>query len=249
MLDDDGMVGRLLSRREVVKWLGAAGTAAVIGDAPAVGGRRNSLLAQVPACVVVPQQMEGPYFVDEKLNRSDIRTDPADGKASAGAELALALKVASLAADGKCTPLPSVLVDIWQCDAVGIYSDVQDSRVGFDTKGRKFLRGYQTADANGMVRFTTIYPGWYPGRAVHVHFKIRTNAGGARGEEFTSQLYFDEAITDAVHALPPYRDKSGRRTLNAADGIYKNGGRELMLELSKTASGYAGTFELALRRG
>ena len=245
MQDDDRQVGRLLTRREVLAALAAAGAA---GAAGFVDGAAP-LMAQVPACVVVPAPTPGPYFVDEHLNRSDIRIDPADGKAVPGVDLDVSMRVMQIAADGRCLPLMGALVDLWQCDALGVYSDVQDSRVGFDTRGRKFLRGHQTTDAMGQVKFTTIYPGWYQGRAVHLHFKVRTAANGpAAATEFTSQLYFDEKVTDVVHALPPYAGKGRRRTMNDQDGIYAKGGRQLMLQLRKQIRGYAGTFELALTR-
>jgi protocatechuate 3,4-dioxygenase beta subunit len=126
-----------------------------------------------------------------------------------------------------------------------MYSDVGDSR--FNTKGQKFLRGYQVSDASGTVTFQTIYPGWYAGRAVHIHFKVRTNPAGSRGLEFTSQLYFDEAITDAVHAKAPYNTKGRRQTLNAADGVYRDGGRQLTLPLVAQGGGYDATFDIGVR--
>jgi protocatechuate 3,4-dioxygenase beta subunit len=244
MHDDDRPVGRLLSRREALAVLGAAGAAGIHAGL----GDHAPLLAQVPACVVVPQQTQGPYFVDERLNRSDIRSDPADGKNVPGLDLDLALKVMQIGADGRCVPLVGALVDVWQCDAAGVYSDVQDARVGFDTRGKRFLRGQQTTDGFGDVRFTTIYPGWYVGRCVHIHFKVRTPAAGGRSAtEFTSQLYFDEKVTDEVHAKPPYLEKGRRDTPNERDGIYRNGGAQLMLALRKWPRGYAGTFALALK--
>ena len=200
MDQDDRMVGRVLSRREVVSLLGLSGVAMLT----------DSLRAQAPAapsgppfCVVQPQQTEGPYFSDVMLNRTDVRSDPPSGAPKPGAALALAFNVGQLSADGVCKPLAGAHVDIWQCDALGVYSDAKDR--SFDTIGQKFLRGYQLTDASGAARFTTIYPGWYQGRAVHIHFKIRTNPKGPGGQEFTSQLYFDEAMTDRVHALEPVR--------------------------------------------
>lgn len=200
----------------------------------------------IGACVVRPQQTEGPYFVDERLNRSDIRGDPAAGSPRPGLPLQLALRVSRLSG-ASCAPLEKAVVDVWQCDALGVYSDVVDDRLGFDTRGAKFLRGYQLTDDAGVARFTTIYPGWYPGRAVHIHFKIRTQAT-ARAREFTSQVYFDEAVTDRVHAEAPYH-KPGRRRLNAADGIYRRGGSgdRLQLALAAEGAGYAGTFDVALQ--
>jgi protocatechuate 3,4-dioxygenase beta subunit len=238
MTDDHGF-GHVLSRREALALLGAAGAGTLLGSP-------SSLWAQMPPCVVVPAQMEGPYFVEERLNRSDIRRDPSDGTMTPGVPLRLSLRVSQLSAAGSCAPLASAVVDVWQCDAIGRYSDVADTRKAFDTRGRKFLRGHQVTDAGGLVEFTTVYPGWYPGRAVHVHFKVRTNPGGP-GQDFTSQLYFSEEVTDKIHAQAPYSTRGRRSTMNATDGFYRNGGSELMLRMTEQASGYHGRFELALK--
>jgi protocatechuate 3,4-dioxygenase beta subunit len=140
-------------------------------------------------------------------------------------------------------------VDIWHCDAQGIYSDVRDSN--FNTVGKKFLRGYQTTDTNGGVRFTTIYPGWYPGRTVHIHFKTRTDPKTMQTYEFTSQFYFDDAVTDKVHEQPTYVKKNLRssRTRNEEDSIFRNGGNQLMLKLVKMDQGYTGRFDVGLEMG
>lgn len=236
MENDDVTVGRILSRREVLEALGAAGVVALTG--PIAFAQSN-----VPRCVVVPAQTEGPYFVDEKLNRSDVRPDPSDGKVSEGTPLDVSFRVFQLG--GTCTPLAGAMVDIWQCDALGIYSDVKDAT--FNTVGQKFLRGHQITGKDGLVNFRTVYPGWYPGRAVHIHFKIRTNPGGASGTEFVSQVYFDEAVNDAVFKTAPYSAHKGQRRLNHEDGIYKSGGKDLMLNVKRSGSAYAGTFELALK--
>src|SRR5439155_11042819 len=121
------------------------------------------------------------------------------------------------------TPLTGALVDIWHCDGLGSYSDIAMQ----STQGQRFLRGYQTTDGNGIAQFVTIYPGWYMGRAVHIHVKVRTNPAGSAGLEFTSQMFFDESLTDAVHAQPPYSAKGRRDTLNAADGIFLGGGNQV----------------------
>ena len=199
--------------------------------------------AQAPAgCVVRPQQTEGPYFVDERLNRADIRSDPATGTVKPGAPLEIVFRVSDLRG-GRCVPLGGAMVDVWHCDAQGAYSDVRDS--ANDTQGQRFLRGYQLTDAGGIARFTSIYPGWYEGRAVHVHFKIRTAPAAERGREFTSQLYFDDALTEQVHAQPPYV-RRGRRVPNHSDGLFRRGGRELILDVTKADPGYTGTFDIAL---
>jgi protocatechuate 3,4-dioxygenase beta subunit len=233
----------VLSRREALTVLGASGIALLVG-----GGHQHQLWAdprrRTLACVARPEQTAGPYFVDAKLNRSDIRSDPASGEVKDGAPLDLVLAVSGLRA-GTCAPLAGAHVDIWHCDATGVYSGVKDP--GFDTLGQSFLRGYQITDNAGEARFRTIYPGWYPGRAVHIHFKIRTDPGSERGHEFVSQLYFDEALTDRVFARMPYAGKKGRPDRNADDEIFARGGKQLLLAPKATADGYSARFEVGLQ--
>jgi hypothetical protein len=110
----------------------------------------------------------------------------------------------------------------------------------------KFLRGVQTSDDAGRVRFTTIYPGWYSGRTVHLHFKIRTQAAGT-AYEFTSQWYFDEAMNDRVLGGAAYARRSRRNTFNATDGIFQNGGRDLTLHVERGTNGVmAAAFAIGL---
>ena len=228
------------SRRHLLTAAGGAAVLMVSGASRAQVARSDAL---APACVLTPAQTEGPYFVDERLQRADVRVDPADGSTRPGALLALTLRVSSVDGAG-CVPLAGAIVDIWHCDAKGVYSDVADT--GFGTRGSKFLRGYQVTGSDGRVRFTTIYPGAYPGRAVHIHFKIRANARNAP-REFTSQLYFDDALTDRVHAREPYAGAGERRTRNARDGLYRHGGQALQLALVETAEGYAATYDVGVR--
>jgi protocatechuate 3,4-dioxygenase beta subunit len=241
MTGDDRPVGRVLSRRAAVVLLGAAGYAALAGR-PRAGGWAAA--QGVGPCVARPEQTEGPYFVDEALDRADIRADPVDGTVRPGLPLDLAIVVSRLA-DGTCAPLPGAQVDVWHCDHQGVYSDVRDP--GFDTTGRKFLRGYQRTDAAGRARFTTIYPGWYEGRTVHIHFKVRSPAERRPGFEFTSQLYFDDAVSDRVFAAAPYAGRDGRRTRNGGDGIYRRGGSQLLVTLEQAGDGLAGVFHVALQ--
>jgi len=237
---DDVQVGRLLGRREVLEILGASTAGAILAFGPPASAQQ----AGIPACVVRPAQMEGPYFVEERLLRSDIRLDPSTNRVTPGAMLDLSFAVSRLGSNG-CTPLSGAQVDVWQCDAIGVYSDVTDR--SFKSVGQKFLRGHQMTDAAGVARFTTIYPGWYPGRAVHIHFKIRTEPAAARGHEFVSQLYFDDTLTDRVHARDPYAAKGLKRTRNSGDGIYKDGGQELMLKVTETAKGFSAPFAIGLQ--
>lgn len=245
MLNDDTSVGRLLTRREAVALLGFAAPAASAAHAFGQPGSPSAGTDVLP-CVVQPEQIEGPYFVDAKLNRSDIRTDPATGAARPGVPLHLTFHVSRLGGERSCTPLPGAHIDVWQCDANGVYSGVQDP--GFDTVGQHFLRGYQMTDARGEARFTTIYPGSYPGRPVHVHFKVRTSPGEDRGHEFTSQLYFDDALSDRVLGREPYGAADGaRRTRNESDRFFRQGGEQLVLRLREDGNGFAGEFALALK--
>jgi protocatechuate 3,4-dioxygenase beta subunit len=199
----------------------------------------------LPSCVVRPALTEGPYFVDEKLNRSDIRSDTNTGVVKQGVLLTLSFQISKVVTGG-CSALSGVMVDVWHCDALGIYSDVDDP--GFNTQGQNFLRGFQLTDSNGLATFTTIYPGWYSSRAVHIHFKLRTlSSSGSVTSEFTSQLFFNESITDLVHATSPYNTKGYRDTLNSEDNIYQNGGSQLLLSpAGNTASGYAATMDIGL---
>lgn len=238
----------LPSRREMVRLFTAASAAtALAGSASFFDSLEAAQVAPAqPRCVVVPKQTEGPYFVDERLRRGDIRQDPANGAVKAGVPLTLAINLTAIE-HGKCAPLAGAMVDVWQCDAEGEYAGVLDRGRRFDTRGQKFLRGYELTDRDGRVEFTTIYPGWYPGRTVHVHFKVRTNSGNGRAGEFTSQWYFDDAMTDEVFKSGPYAAKGARPIRNDRDGIYRRGGSELMLNVSRTAEGYAGTFDLGIQ--
>ena len=203
-----------------------------------------------PSCVLTAALTEGPYFVDEKLNRSDIRADPVTGVVSQGVPLSLQFNVQRVG-NNACTPLTGAYLDVWHCDAAGVYSDV--TAAGNAGGGRKFLRGYQITDADGIARFQTIYPGWYTGRAVHVHFKLRLFAGTTKTYEFTSQFFFDETLTDTVHALAPYSAKGRRNTLNTTDGIYNGlsaaAKAALTLQTAQAASGYAGIISLGVNVG
>ena len=244
----------MFKRREVLGFIGGTVVVSLVGCLPrqSPSAEPTGTLTQTPtgttttttsSCVVKPQQTEGPYFVDEKLNRSDIRSDPSDGSVKQGVPLQLVFQVSQI--DGRsCTPLTGATVDIWHCDALGVYSDVTDP--SFNTVGKKFLRGYQVTDTNGTVKFVTIYPGWYPGRTVHIHFKIRTDSASGRSYEFTSQLYFDDSLTDQIHAQPPYAAKGQRTLKNDQDGIFRGEGEQLMLQLTKEAEGYVGTFDIGL---
>jgi protocatechuate 3,4-dioxygenase beta subunit len=264
MHDDDRPIGSILTRRQALAVFGATATASLAHGARANASEAAVSLAMAD-CVAQPEQTEGPYFVDKALERSDIRRDPASGRISAGAPLALQFVLSRVTPTGACAVLPGAQVDIWHCDALGMYSGVEDRYS--NTRGQRnvemFLRGYQISDERGVVRFTTIYPGWYRGRAVHIHFKIRVPSDNAdpvlsealdlaRAEskdEFTSQLYFPDALTDRVHATEPYAANKGQRLLNSRDMIFREGATQLVLPVVEAAQGYEATYRIAMRPG
>lgn len=234
----------MLHRRKALTLFGAIGTGIF---AVGVSRKLDPIQPQAnnpvrfPGCMVRPEQTEGPYFVDERLNRSDIRFDSTVRLVS-GVPLQIEFRVSQVS-DKNCIPLSGVLVDIWHCNAEGIYSDVIDRN--FNTISKRFLRGYQVTE-DGIAKFTTIYPGWYPGRTTHIHFKIRTNTASGESYQFTSQMYFDDLVTDQVYKQPPYVDRGERQIRNAEDGIFRNGGEELLLALTETAQGYTAIFDIGL---
>ena len=227
----------VLSRREALALIGASSAALLTLALPARA-------AAPPPCVARPQQTEGPFFVEEELDRSDIRSDPRTGVVKPGVPLRLTFNISRMSS-ASCVPLAGAKVDLWHCDATGRYSDARSR--GSSSAGEKFLRGYQRTDAAGRAQFLTIYPGGYGGRAVHVHFKIRTAASSAPAYEFTSQLYFDDALTDRVYAFEPYAAGRRRSMRNADDFLFRDGGSQLLIVPVQDAQGYAATFDIGLQ--
>lgn len=209
-----------LDRRTVLKALSltplmAAHPAAMWAEANKAG------LISTDVCLLQPEVTEGPFYVDPKLIRADI-TEGRPG-------LPMALRLQMVAAD--CTPIVGARVDVWHCDAAGSYSGVQNMG-GDDTTGQTFLRGAQMTDAAGTVAFQTIFPGWYPGRTTHIHYKVIL----ANNTVLTSQIFFDEAVNTAIyddHAA--YADGgSAREVLNAGDGIAVRAGAGAIAKVRMT---------------
>jgi protocatechuate 3,4-dioxygenase beta subunit len=182
-------------------------------------------------CVLTPEQTEGPYYIAAEK----VRRNVTEGKRGTPLTLRLAVVDAST-----CKPIKGAAVDIWHCDAGGVYSGF-----GQGSGNRTFLRGIQRTDANGIATFRTIYPGWYPGRTVHVHVKVHLGGNVVH----TGQLYFRDALTDAVYKKAPYRSRPGRDTRNANDSVYRNGGKSSLLRVRKSRSGgYVGTLTMGVHR-
>ena len=235
-----------LSRREIMALIGTTGAAAVFGTLAA-----NK--AYGAACVeAIPEEMEGPLFVEEVLKRSDVRTDASDGSMMPGVPVTFTLQAYDLSKPD-CAPLKGVHVDIWSCSSQGLYSDTPHDK----TVGKKFLRGHQITDSKGNVKFTTIYPGWYHGRTAHIHVSLRTFNGERVAvaplptgccthtpnevQKYVTQLYFPEPITVEVYKRPEYqRPGLTRDTTNANDGIFNRtkGATRGVLNLEKTKDGY-----------
>jgi len=264
--DDDRAIGRILSRREVLALIGASGTAAFLAactpagsssapsasaagstgasasasaSAAATAGSSAAVGSALPACVVLPELTEGPYYVDVELERSDIRTNTSDGAAVEGTPLTIEWMVSQ--ADGSaCMPMEGAIVDVWHCDALGVYSGVQGN-------SGNFLRGFQHTDATGKATTQTIYPGWYQGRAVHIHFKIRTDPEASAGFEFTSQLFFDDDLSRQVFSSGVYAQKGAQDMSNEQDGIFNQSGGATLLSVTQDGDGYRATFPIAVQ--
>jgi protocatechuate 3,4-dioxygenase beta subunit len=181
------------------------------------------------SCTPTPEQEEGPYYRDLQLERSDIR----EGRPGALLQLEVSL------VDGDCAGVPAAKVELWQCDALGRYSwyaaagdDDWNGPAGLEPG--TFLRGSQVTSQDGCCRFMTIYPGWYAGRTVHVHYKIHHP-----NRTLTGQLYFPDELTDEVHDSEPYRNRPRRDTRNSDDVIYREGGSVMLLVPEFGEAGYA----------
>ena len=222
-----------MNRRTAVGVLGSL----AFGTVPAAWGRRA--LAQ-PVCTLTPEQIEGPFYLDQARIREAI----SEGKP--GVPLQLILRV--LEASASCAPIPNAAVDVWQCDALGIYSGYEGAAIAprhvEPVDDKTFLRGTQLTDAAGAVRFRTIYPGWYSGRTPHVHLKLRVGA-----KAVTTQLYFPDEVTNAVYARAPYDRHPNRDTTNATDRFLRPIADKSLVTwtMARDGDGYVAAATVALR--
>jgi protocatechuate 3,4-dioxygenase beta subunit len=250
---------QLLRRREAIGVLGG-----LAGSAALVATRGGGLLgapgeaAAAGTCVLSPEVTEGPYWIDTSLTRRDITA----GQPGLPLELVLSVQDATA-----CTPIRGADVELWHCDATGVYSGYESRSQGAGAGGgpgaappggapptgtpgggqagghqaptdaKRYLRGHQKSNAAGRVRFDTVYPGWYAGRTPHIHLKV--HVGGQ--VVHTGQLFFDEKITAAVYRQAPYRSHGQPDTSHAADQIYAQAGRsKAQLRLDRRGGGRRG---------
>jgi len=230
-IDDTTEAERISRRSTLVRAGGLAAVAVGVAALPAEAAGTTDQAGAV-TCVLSPEMTEGPYYLpNEKLRRNITEGLP-------GAPLSLRLTVADAST---CKPIKGAVVDIWHASAGGKYSGEQSN----DTVGQTFLRGIQRTDATGLARFTTVYPGWYPGRTVHIHVKV--HVGGS--VVHTGQLFFRDSFTDAVYRRAPYSGRSARDVRNADDSIYLAGGSRSLLRMRSAGTGYIGSITMGVRRG
>ncbi|MFF4540700.1 intradiol ring-cleavage dioxygenase [Streptomyces aureus] len=247
-----------VGRRTVLIATGASAAALAVAAAAPVAPSPSpapaaDLAGAAPAaaavCTLTKEMTEGPYYLDGQLVRADVT----EGKA--GAPLKLALTVV----DSACSPLSNALVEIWHCDALGEYSGYVGNNGHSEPDDGTFLRGGVLTNASGVANLTSIYPGWYRGRCVHIHVKVHTGVtltsdGSFTGgqEIHTGQLFFNETITTAMAKVSPYSTNKVTRTTLSQDSVYDGGGASSgLLTLtalgSTAASGYTGTLTLGVQ--
>ena len=230
---------RKLTRREALGMLGATGAALSLircGGSPTSPSSTSDVTTSTSAsstCAVSPSETVGPYPSLTDLIRSDIR----EGKT--GVPVTLTITVVNT--NSSCNPVPAANVEIWQCDAEGHYS--QYSQPGYNGQSETFLRGIQTTDTNGRVTFTTIYPGWYMGRATHIHAEVTVNGRSVK----VTQIAFPENITATVYSTGVYAPKGQNPTSNTSDNIFADSlASELATVSGDATNGYTATFTIGI---
>jgi len=247
--EDLDLSKRTLRRREALVALGGLGAGVVWAATRGSAGLARAAAATPHAtaaatCVLTPEATEGPYWIANRLTRRNIK----DGRP--GLTLALYITVVDATT---CKPISGADVEIWHADASGVYSGYSGSSPPSGGGGhatpnnsKRYLRGHQKSDANGRVRFDTIYPGWYRGRTPHIHMKV--HVGGS--VVHTGQLFFADAISRAVYRTAKYRSHGLQDTTNRSDGIYSQaGGSRALVHLARrSAGGYNGAITVGVRQ-
>jgi protocatechuate 3,4-dioxygenase beta subunit len=234
-----------LTRRQTLGLAGTAGAAIVIGGKltgfPGVDDSDAYLADAAKKCAkLTPELTEGPYYVDVNKVRRDIR------ESLAGVPLLLKIRIIN---PKTCKPIRHAAVDVWHASAAGKYSDIASE----GTTGQTFLRGLQFTNKKGVATFQTVYVGHYAGRAPHIHVKVHTGSrqagSGISGGHVahTGQLFFPDATSASVYKTSAYTNTNDQVVLNAADGIYNQGGSKSVVNLSgSAAAGFTGTVILGV---
>ncbi|MEN0056011.1 MAG: intradiol ring-cleavage dioxygenase [Mucilaginibacter sp.] len=197
-------------------------------------------------CLVAPTEEEGPFpYASGEINNPLNRTEVTGGQT--GVPLSVSFVVVNT--NNNCNVVAGARVDIWHCNKDGYYSGYGNQPGALGTKsyiGETWLRGYQLTDTSGVAKFTSIYPGWYSGRATHIHMEIFVNNVLKK----TTQMAFPETISDAVHVSTLYASHGVNPTRNASDHVFGNSATDLANEtiaLTGSASeGYSGSFTIGL---
>ena len=232
-----------MNRRSLLKSIGVIGVGTMLPFTKVIGklnpgGKKG--LASPAGCWLTPQTTAGPFYFNTNLFRQDIRYDFDTGTFYDGIQLNMTFTII----DFNCNPISNVLVDIWHCDKDGRYSGYPNQPGGVSTVGLDFLRGIQLTDSNGQCSFITSYPGWYPGRATHIHFKVRLDAATF----VTSQFAFPESVNAAVYATPLYIGRGPNPVSNEDDNIFGSSKPEFltMEAVANTQGGYDGTYTIGI---
>jgi protocatechuate 3,4-dioxygenase beta subunit len=205
--------------------------------------------AATETCSVTPEGEIGPYFADDSasgFNRSSIVSNIDGSDVQTG--IPLTLNVYVYDAEKSCAPVEGSQVDIWHCNADGVYSDIASEGTSADS----YLRGYQITDATGLVTFQTIIPGWYQGRTTHIHLRVRSSyseASSTSDGSNTTQLFFPQALVDTLDTtVSPYSGEGKNPTTNAGDHVYngETDGQILLSPTGDTSSGYTATCSVYL---
>ena len=233
-----------MKRRDLLKKLGTLGAASAIPGSRRLFSKKNEILSVSklppgiahPNCVLIPSETRGPYPLDLSNDPTYFRQNITEGKS--GIPFTLILNVVDINND--CAPIESARVDVWHCNAEGVYSGFQQP--GANTEGETFCRGIQLTDENGQVKFNTIFPGWYAGRITHIHFEIYLNAVLS----ITSQLAFPEDITTEAYNIYSKGQNTSVASL-ADDNVFSDGATDQMLSItSNTTGGYTGEITMGI---
>jgi protocatechuate 3,4-dioxygenase beta subunit len=243
----------LLSRKTLLTSLGVAGaglfTARCAGSAAATSAAATAATASNAACAVTPEGEIGPYFTDDSASgydRSNILANLDGTQTQTGVPLGLTVLVRD--SEKSCAAVANAQVDIWHCNASGVYSNESSE----NTTGEQWLRGYQITNAAGSVTFATIIPGWYQGRTTHIHLRVRSaysEASSTSDGTNTTQVFFDQTLVDTLStSLAPYNSEGVNPTTNASDRVYAGETRGVgLLALSgSAAAGYTATYTVDL---